>query len=122
MISEPPYKYVFSSDFLSRGYRINRYAAEKMWIIICEPETTTMQDVANAVFTHNPDTGGKPEEEGIFKSLPNDVPGYPFDFEVVRDKIIEKNLLEGRDGSQNSSEGDSNSHEDEESFEQNSDM
>ena len=49
MINTPPYKYVFSSDFLSRGYRINRMAAEKMWIIICEPETTTMQDVANVV-------------------------------------------------------------------------
>jgi hypothetical protein len=126
MINTPPYKYVFSSDSLSRGYRINRFAAEKMWIIICEPETTTMhatmQDVANAVFTHNPDTGGKPEEEGIFKSLPNDVPGYPFDFEVVRDKIIAKDLLKGRDGDSNSSNGDSNSNDDEDSFEENSDM
>ena len=74
MINEPPYKYVFSSDFLSEDTgSLNRFAAEKMRIVICEPETTTMQNVANAVFTGNLDTGGKPEEDGIFKSLPNEV-------------------------------------------------
>ena len=30
-----------------------------------------MADIANAVFTGNPDTGGEPEADGIFKSLPN---------------------------------------------------
>ena len=117
MINTPPYKYVFSSDFLSRGYRINRMAAEKMWIIICEPETTTMQDVANAVFTHNPDTGGEAEKDGIFHSLPNDVPGYPFDFNVVRDAV----LLKGSNGESSCSDGDSNSN-DQDNYEEDSDF
>ena len=117
MINTPPYKYVFSSDFLSRGYRINRIPAEKMWIIICEPETTTMQDVANAVFTHNPDTGGEAERDGIFHSLPNDVPGYPFDFNVVRDAV----LLKGSGGESSCSNGDSNSN-DQDDYDEDSDF
>ena len=90
-----------------------------MWIIICEPETTTMQDVANAIFTQNPDTGGEAEKDGIFKSLPNDVPGYPFDFEVVRDKIIAKDLLLER--KKQDSDGNSNSN-DEDICEEDSDF
>ena len=65
MIATPPFKYVFSSDFLSRGYRIDRFAAAKVWLIICLPEEACMADIANAVFTGNPDTGGQPEADGI---------------------------------------------------------
>ena len=92
-------------------------AAEKMWIIICEPETTTMQDVANAVFTHNPDTGGEAEKDGIFHSLPNDVPGYPFDFNVVRDAV----LLKGSGGESSCSDDDSNSN-DQDNYDEDSDF
>ena len=92
-------------------------AAEKMWIIICEPETTTMQDVANAVFTHNPDTGGEAEQDGIFHSLPNHLPGYPFDFNVVRDAV----LLKGSNGESSCSDGDSNSN-DQDNYEEDSDF
>ena len=49
-----------------------------------------MADIANAVFTGNPDTGGEPGADGIFKSLPNEVPGYPFDFSLVADRLATK--------------------------------
>ena len=42
-------RYVFSADFLARGYRVDRMSAEKMWRMTCLPEQTTFQDVANAV-------------------------------------------------------------------------
>ena len=42
-----------------------------------------MQDVANAVFTHNLDTGGEAEKDRAFHCLSKDVPGYPFDFKKL---------------------------------------
>ena len=96
---------------------INRVTAENMWIIVCEPETATMQDVANSVFTHNPDIGGEAEKDGISHSLPHDVPGYPFDFIVVRDAV----LLKGSNRGSSCSDGDSNSN-DQDIFEEDSDF
>ena len=79
MIQLPPHKYVFSADFLTRGYRLDRRAAEKMWRIICLPEETTQTDVMECVFTNNPELGGEDEVDGIWETQKTDVPGYPFD-------------------------------------------
>ena len=49
-------RYVFAADFLARGYRFDRMAAEKMWRMICIPENTTLTNVTSAIFTSNPDT------------------------------------------------------------------
>ena len=54
-------RYVFSADFLARGYRFDRLSAEKMWRMTCLPEQTIFQDVANAVFTGNPECFNAPE-------------------------------------------------------------
>lgn len=82
MINQPPHKYVFAADFLARGYRFDRSAAEKMWRMICVPEETVFEDVATAIFTNNPDMGGKDEEEGIWKSVPKTSDLYPFDIDA----------------------------------------
>ena len=76
-----------------------------------------MHLTANAVFTHNPDIGGEAEKDGISHSLPNDVPGYPFDFNVVRDAV----LLKGSGGESSCSDGDSNSN-DQDNYEEDSDF
>ena len=70
-------KYVFSADFLARGYRFDRLAAEKMWRCCCIPEEITEQDVATCVFTGNPPMlgDGHDEEAGIWEPPP---PGEVF--------------------------------------------
>ena len=52
-----------------------------MWRIICLPEETTEEDIANAIFTGNPDLGGEPEVVGIWKTKQTNNPGYPFDIQ-----------------------------------------
>jgi hypothetical protein len=81
MIQLPPHKYVFSADFLTRGYRLDRTSAEKMWRIICLPEETTETDIADSIFTGNPDLGGMEEADGIWESQKTNIPGYPFDIQ-----------------------------------------
>jgi len=82
MISLPPQKYVFSADFLARGYRLDMPASEKMWRMICNPEETVFEDVATAIFVNNPDMGGRNEEIGIWKSVVKTTEGYPFDIDT----------------------------------------
>ena len=50
-------KYVFSADFLARGYQFDRTAAEKMWRMICRPKETTEKDMAASIFRKNPNFG-----------------------------------------------------------------
>ena len=68
-------KYVFSTDFLTRGYRLDRTAAEKMWRITCMPELAEQTDIALAVFTNNPELGDAVEEDDIWQPPPQKV--YP---------------------------------------------
>ena len=84
-------RYVFAADFLARGYRFDRMAAEKMWRRICIPENTTLTDVTSAIFTSNPDTGGCEEQAGIFES---DVLKKASDFGFGLDLAGDKQLLE----------------------------
>ena len=80
-------RYVFSADFLARGYRFDRLSAEKMWRMTCCPQHTTFQDVAQAVFTGNPDCLNVKEEEGIWTSQPvNDIQSFPFATDISRQK------------------------------------
>ena len=88
MVQLAPHKYVFSADFLTRGYRLDRRSAEKMWRIICLPEETTEEDIANAIFTGNPDLGGEPEADGIWAAQQTNIPGYPFDIQSNRPIVI----------------------------------
>ena len=60
-------RYVFSADFLARGYRFDRLSTEKMWRTPCCPEHTTFQDVAQAVFTGNPDCLNVDDDYNLFK-------------------------------------------------------
>ena len=62
-------RYVFSADFLALGYRFDRLSAEEMWRMTYCPHQTSFQDVAQAVFTGNPDCLNV-EEEGIWTSQP----------------------------------------------------
>ena len=55
-------RYVFSADFLARGYPLDRRAAEKLWFITCEHESATDRDVATVVFKNNPDFGDNEEQ------------------------------------------------------------
>ena len=63
-------RYVFSADFLARGYAFDRMAAEKMWRIICLPEEITERDVALCIFRNNPEILDRPEAAGIWRSQP----------------------------------------------------
>lgn len=75
-------RYVFSSDFLARGYPLDRLAAEKMWRMICLPDETTEQDVARCVFKNTPEFAlrpGESEQPGIWASEPvNEANAFPF--------------------------------------------
>ena len=80
-------RYVFSVDFLARGYRFDRLSAEKMWRMTCCPEMTAFQDVAQAVFTGNPDCLNMEEAEGIWTSQPTtEIQSFPFTTDVSRTK------------------------------------
>ena len=59
-----------------------------MWRIICLPEETTESDIANAIFTGNPDLGGLEEADGIWAKQPTKIPGYPFDISANRPIVI----------------------------------
>ena len=61
-------RYVFAADFLARGYRFDRTSAEKMWRMICIPESVTVTDICSAIFTGNPELGGVEEQSGIWES------------------------------------------------------
>ena len=65
-------RYVFSADFLARGYPFERMAAEKMWRICCLPHETTETDVALCLFKNNPQIGDHPEQPGIWRSDTDD--------------------------------------------------
>ena len=82
-------KYVFSADFLARGYRLGRPASEKMWRMICNPEETVCEDVATAIYVNNPDMGGRDEEIGIWKSVVKTTEAYPFDIDTNHLEIYE---------------------------------
>ena len=78
-------RYVFSADFLARGYRFDRLSAEKMWRMTCCPQHTTFQDVAQAVFTGNPDCLNVEEEEGIWTSQPTtELQSFPYTVDISR--------------------------------------
>ena len=78
-------RYVFSADFLARGYRFDRLSAEKMWRMTCVPEQTTFQDVSSAVFTGNPECLNVPEAQGIWTSQPvNETQAFPFGTDLSR--------------------------------------
>ena len=83
-------RYVFSADFLACGYRFDRISAEKMWRMTCCPEQTTFQDVAQAVFTGNPDCLNVEEAEGIWTSQPTtEIQSFPYTTDVSRTKYHE---------------------------------
>ena len=63
-------RYTFSPEFLARGYRFDRLAAEKMWRLICVPEETQFADVCAAVFVNNPPITDRVEANGIWASQP----------------------------------------------------
>ena len=87
-------RYVFSADFLARGYRFDRLSAEKMWRMTCCPEQTTFQDVAQAVFTGNPDCLNVEEEEGIWTSQPaTEIQSFPYTVDVSRTANKRKNNI-----------------------------
>jgi len=65
-------RYVFSADFLARGYPFERMAAEKMWQICCLLEEVTEEDIALCIFKNNPRLGGVPEAPGIWQSKTDD--------------------------------------------------
>ena len=72
-------RYVFSADFLARGYRFDRLSAEKMWRMTCCPELTIFHDVASAVFAGNPENLNVPEADGIWTSQPvNETQSFPY--------------------------------------------
>ena len=78
-------RYVFSADFLARGYRFDRLSAEKMWRMTCLPEQTIFQDVANAVFTGNPECFNTPEAHGIWVSQPVDeIQSFPHTIDISK--------------------------------------
>ena len=80
-------RYVFSADFLARGYRFDRMSAEKMWRMTCLPEQTTFQDVANAVFTGNPECFNTAEAHGIWVSQPvEEVQSFPHTIDISREE------------------------------------
>ena len=85
-------RYVFSADFLARGYRFGRLSAEKMWRMTCCPEHTNFQDVAQAVFTGNPDCLNVEEEEGIWTLQPTtQIQSFPYTIDVSRTANKRKN-------------------------------
>ena len=63
-------RYTFSPEFLARGYRFDRLAAEKMWRLICVPTETQFADVCSAVFINNPPITDRIEANGIWASQP----------------------------------------------------
>lgn len=77
-------RYVFSSDFLARGYALDRRAAEKLWLITCEPDVATDRDISMIVFKNNPDTGLGEEEIGIWLDRSDDIVAVPHDIDVSR--------------------------------------
>ena len=78
-------RYVFSADFLARGYRFDRLSVEKMWRMTCCPHQTTFQDVAQAAFLGNPDCLNGEEEEGIWTSHPTtEIQSFPYTVDVSR--------------------------------------
>ena len=80
-------RYVFSADFLARGYRFDRLSAEKMWHMTCFPEMTTFADVAQAVFTGNPDCLNVEEAERTWTSQPTtEIQSFPYTTDVSRTK------------------------------------
>ena len=67
------------------GYRFDHRSAEKMWRMTCCPELTTFNDVANAVFTGNPENLDVEEAEGIWTSQPTrSVQSFPFTTDVSK--------------------------------------
>ena len=87
-------RYVFSADFLARGYRFDRLSAEKMWRMTCCPEQTNFQDVAQAVFTGNPDCLNVQEEQGIWTSQPTtEIQSFPYTVDVSRTANKRKNNI-----------------------------
>ena len=80
-------KYVFSTDFLARGYRLDRMSAEKMWRITCIPEMTEFADIAQAVFTGNPDILDVEEADNIWQSQPvSDAHRFPHTIDISASK------------------------------------
>ena len=78
-------KYVFSTDFLARGYRLDRMSSEKMWRITCLPEMVEFADVAQAVFTGNPDILDVEEADNIWQSQPvSDINPFPHTIDISR--------------------------------------
>ena len=91
MTSLPPQKYVFSADFLARGYRLDRPASKKVWRMICNPEEAVFEDFATVIFVNNPDMGGKGEEIEIWKSVVQTTESYPFDIDTLKIMKLPKN-------------------------------
>jgi hypothetical protein len=80
-------KYIFSADFLARGYRFDRAAAEKMWRIICNPEDCAFADIAMAIFTKNPDILNIEEADGIWESQPvTEIPTFPHTIDISKQR------------------------------------
>ena len=90
-------RYVFSSDFLARGYPLDRMAAEKMWRIVCLPEEVTERDISLCIFRSNPDIGNRPEEPGIWRSEPDEADGVAFPFAADPNPDPEPNISSDSD-------------------------
>ena len=85
-------RYVFSADLLARGYRFDRLSAEKMRRMTYCPGQTTFADVAQAVFTGNPECLNVEEEEGICTSQPTtEIQSFPYTVDVSRTASKRKN-------------------------------